>query len=89
MALNIKNRETVDQVRLLARATGATMTGAVSDAVGRRLRELSSQDRRADAARKREIQRRLSELWEGLTDAERAAVAAAQADLYDANGLPR
>lgn len=85
MSLNIKNEETHRLVRRLAELTGQSQTGAVEDAVRRRLDELD-----ADGEQARRL--RL------LTDIAARAGAALDSDwrntdwdaeLYDENGLPR
>ncbi|MEU4013729.1 type II toxin-antitoxin system VapB family antitoxin [Microbacterium sp. NPDC028030] len=52
MSLNIKNETTHELVRRLAALTGQSQTGAVEDAVRRRLAELE-QSREAEIERKR------------------------------------
>ncbi len=52
MSLNIKNETTHELVRRLAALTGQSQTGAVEDAVRRRLAELE-QGREAEIERKR------------------------------------
>lgn len=51
VSLNIKNETTHELVRRLAELTGQSQTGAVEDAVRRRLAELEH-DREAEVARK-------------------------------------
>ena len=86
MSLNIKNEETHRLVRRLAELTGQTQTGAVEDAVRRRLAELDE-----DA----ELKRRGRALDDIIARAQAAADPAWlttdwDAELYDdETGLPR
>lgn len=90
MGLNIKNERTVRLVRELAERTGQSQTSAVESAVAAQLETLGSAadggERERRNARARAV---LAELHETVTDADRAAVRAAQQDLYDDAGLPR
>ncbi len=91
MGLNIKNERTTALIRELAAKTGQTMTAAIEDAVRDKLAEL---DRRPDgnAAGEEErvsAARLLAELKHSITPSERAALRAADAGLYDTDGLPR
>ena len=83
MSLNIKNEETHRLVRRLADLTGQTQTGAVEDAVRRRLAELDL-DREARIQRIRDIAREASA---AMTPGDRTRDWFAE--LYDENGLPR
>lgn len=89
MGLNIKSERVVELVRQLAARTGTSQTGAVEDAVARRLAEVEGaadehiQAKRAGAA---EILRGLDNL---LTDADKRAIRRNEAELYDEGGLPR
>ena len=87
MSLNIKNERTHALVRELATVTGMSQTDAVTDAVERRLAELSAaprDDRDARLARVLDLAREIRESFgpEGIPDID--------AELYDpASGLPR
>lgn len=90
MGLNIKNEGTVALIRELAARTGQTQTGAVDDAVRSKIAQLDSADAGADAgARRASAHRLLAELHASMTPRERAAVRAADAEMYDERGLPR
>jgi antitoxin VapB len=90
MSLNIKNERTVRMVRELAERTGQSQTSAVERAVEAQLATLGAAadggERERRNARARAV---LAELHAAVTDADRAAVRAAQRDLYDDAGLPR
>jgi antitoxin VapB len=86
VSLNIKNKRTHALVRELAALSGMSQTGAVTDAVQRRLAELSAahDDRGARLARVLELAREIRESFgpDGIPDID--------AELYDpATGLPR
>lgn len=87
MSLNIKNERTHALVRELATLSGMSQTDAVTDAVERRLAELSAapdDDRGARRARVLELAREIREAFgsDGVPDID--------AELYDsATGLPR
>lgn len=86
MSLNIKNERTHALVRELATLSGMSQTDAVTDAVQRRLAELSAapDDRGARLARVLELAREIRESFgtDGVPDID--------AELYDpATGLPR
>lgn len=85
MSLNIKNDATHTRVRRLAELTGLSQTAAVDDAVSRRLAELEG----AAARRSARIDLVVRRIRVDLTPLERDALRAADADLYDADGLPR
>ena len=100
MALNIKNEHTHALVRQLAELTGQSQTSAVEDAVSRRLTELRSEPAAAGmrrppsrfteaeiARRKADIERILDALEAETTPEQRAALARADEDLYDDQGL--
>ncbi|SFS09804.1 Rv0623-like transcription factor [Agrococcus baldri] len=100
MSLNIKNERIHELVRELAALTGATQTGAVEEAVRRRLEELhATAGRRARPAPKysqEEIQRRITamersaEEFRSLTTAEQRRGMVEHEDwLYDEGGLPK
>ena len=90
MSLNIKNERTVGLVRELAERTGQSQTSAIENAVAAQLAALRAaagdEPRERRNARAREV---LAELHATVTDADRAAIRAAQHDLYDEAGLPQ
>jgi antitoxin VapB len=83
VSLNIKNEETHRLVRRLAELTGQSQTGAVEDAVRRRLAELDD-DREARVQRILDIAREASA---AMTPEDRTRDWFAE--LYDEDGLPR
>lgn len=99
MGLNIKNEHTHALVRELAALTGRSQTSAVEDAVSRRLAELreaaGGRTRRppsrftdAEIARRTaDIEHILDALEPETTPTQRAALARADEDLYDDQGL--
>jgi antitoxin VapB len=92
MSLNIKNERTHALVRRLADLTGTSQTSAVEDAVQRRLDEVLREQRDADddqARRRARVDLILTDVRADLTDADRALLRGADADLYDEAGLPR
>ncbi len=90
MGLNIKNERTVRLVRELAERTGQSQTSAVEQAVAARLEALgASADGGARERRNARARAVLAELHATVSDADRAAVRAAQRDLYDDAGLPQ
>ena len=90
MGLNIKNERTTALVRELAKRTGLTQTGAITEAVRAKLAELDRDTTEVDAHRRREnAHQLLTELHNSLTEAERAQLKAAESQLYDDAGLPR
>jgi antitoxin VapB len=90
MGLNIKNERTTALVRELAKRTGLTQTGAITEAVRAKLAELDRDTTEVGTHRRRETaQQLLNELHNSLTEAERAELKAAESQLYDDAGLPR
>lgn len=101
MSLNIKNEQTHAMVRELAELTDMTQTGAVEDAVRRRLDELRSAPTGGPRPPRpkyapEELTRRIASMersaaaFRSVTTAEqRAAMADHGAWLYDDAGLPR
>ncbi len=93
MGLNVKNEHTAALVRELARRTGLTQTGAITEAVRSKLAELDRDHsalgthRRGDA-RRAKARQLLDELHTSLTDAERAQLREAEERLYDGAGMP-
>jgi len=90
MSLNIKNERTVALVRELAAATGESQTSAVEEAVRERLERVTAATL-ADASAERLASARaiIKDIHDSMTDGDRAAIRAAQDDLYDENGLFR
>jgi antitoxin VapB len=84
MSLNIKNEETHRMARELARATGESMTAAVSEAIRERLERVRGNSRKSMAERLMELGRdcaaRLKEPYKSMDVDEL---------LYDENGLPK
>jgi antitoxin VapB len=84
MGLNIKNEETYRLVEALAKLTGETKTGAVTQAVRERLQRLQRQgeDRLTDRLLRigKDCATRLKEPFRSATHGEL---------LYDERGLPR
>ena len=91
MSLNIKDEQTHELVRELARVTGATQTAAVRDAVQRRLAELGSDGVEGSdlAARRQRLQEIAQAFQDDLTDEDRRRMKHADDWLYDDLGLPR
>jgi antitoxin VapB len=90
MGLNIKNERTTALVRELAKRTGLTQTGAITEAVRVKLAELDRDTTEVGTQRRREnAQQLLNELHNSLTEAERTQLRAAESQLYDDAGLPR
>ena len=91
MSLNIKDEQTHQLVRELARVTGATQTAAVRDAVQRRLAELGSEGAEGSdlAARRQRLQEIAQAFQDDLTDEDRRRMKHADDWLYDDLGLPR
>jgi antitoxin VapB len=90
MGLNIKNEHTTALVRELAKRTGLTQTGAITEAVRAKLAELDRDTTEVGTHRRREnVRQLLNELHNSLTEAQRAQLKAAENQLYDDAGLPR
>jgi antitoxin VapB len=93
MGLNIKNEGTAALVRELAKRTGLTRTGAITEAVRSKLAELDRDHgdvgtRRRRDARRAKARQLLDELRNSLTEAARALLREAEGQLYDDAGLP-
>jgi antitoxin VapB len=84
MSLNIKDEKTHRMARELARATGESMTAAVSEAIRERLERVRGNSRKSMAERLMEVGRdcaaRLKEPYKSMDVDEL---------LYDENGLPK
>ncbi len=90
MGLNIKNPRTVALVRELAERTGTNQTSAIENAVRAQLESLEvRQGHRNAQARLTRAAAVLEDVDAHLTDTDRAAMRAAEGDLYDESGLPR
>jgi antitoxin VapB len=90
MSLNIKNPHTHELVRRLADLTGQTQTGAVEDAVARRLAEVESGHTGATIdARWAQVEQILVEFRADVAPEERSRILHGSDDLYDDLGLPR
>jgi len=88
VSLNIKNEETHRLVRRLAELTGQSQTGAVEDAVRRRLAELDSDG--ADEARRRSLAQIIARSQAAAAADPEWRATDWDAELYDAEtGLPR
>jgi antitoxin VapB len=84
MSLNIKDEKTHRMARELARATGESMTAAVSEAIRERLERVRGSSRKSMAERLMELGRdcaaRLKEPYKSMDVDEL---------LYDERGLPK
>jgi antitoxin VapB len=84
MSLNIKDEKTHRMARELARATGESMTAAVSEAIRERLERVRGRSRKSMAERLMELGKdcaaRLKEPYKSMDVDEL---------LYDENGLPK
>lgn len=87
MSLNIKNERVHALAREAAELTGTTQTGAIEQALERLIAE--HRGRQIDRDRLRRIDGLGAWLAENITDADRAAVDQAMAEMYDEHGLPR
>ena len=89
MPLNIKDETVHAKAKRLAELTGTSITGAVRDAIERRLRELEivcEADRTRRLETMREVARRFSETLppdHGATSTDHAEL------FYDEHGLPK
>lgn len=90
MSLNIKNERTVAKVRELAALTGQSQTSAIEAAVEAMLEQRRAQAEASDRSRRMAAAAEtLAEIGECLSEGERDALRAAEADIYDEHGLPR
>ncbi|MCT1476726.1 type II toxin-antitoxin system VapB family antitoxin [Microbacterium sp. p3-SID336] len=87
MSLNIKNETTHELVRRLAELTGQSQTGAVEDAVRRRLAELEH-DREAEVARKLAAIEAVVARFQALPVIG-PSYEEIMEEMYDEQGLPR
>lgn len=85
MGLNIKNEHTHELVRKLAALTGQSQTGAVEDAVRRRLAELETRQ----STKRHDVQQALAVVRETMTGLDRARVRQAYQEMHDDRVLPR
>lgn len=94
MQLNIKNARTVELAQALARATGESVTAAVTTAVEERLAKVAPRPRLSEeeiARRKasiKEIQREVREAFEAAGERP-PTKEEVDAMMYDEEGLPR
>ncbi len=86
MSLNIKNEQTVELVRELARRTGLSQTSAVDEAVRAKLADIDAEQGRD--ARRVKVNAILSDLDRSVTRQQRHQIRRDQDELYDENGLP-
>lgn len=87
MSLNIKNERVHEMVRRLAELTGQSQTGAVEDAVRRRLDEVD--ETRSEAERERRLRIRATiHRAQRLPETGRTT-ADVMEELYDATGMPQ
>jgi antitoxin VapB len=82
MSLNIKNEEAHRLARELARATGESMTVAVSEAIRERLERVRGTPRKGMAERLMKIARECGPLW-------KKPYVSVDELLYDEKGLPK
>jgi antitoxin VapB len=82
MSLNIKNEEAHRLARELARATGESMTVAVSEAIRERLERVRSKSKKGMAEKLMKIARETGPLW-------KKPHVSIEELLYDENGLPK
>jgi len=87
MGLNIKNDHIHDLVKRLAQLTEQSQSRAVEDAVRRRLQELEREQGLPDYQWTR-VEAVIEAAHRHLTSEQKAALARAEDDLYDENGLP-
>ena len=84
MSLNIKNEETHRMARELARATGESMTSAVTEAIRERLARVRGKAQQNMAERIMKIARECAPLWiEPFRSIDHGDL------LYDEKGLPK
>ncbi len=92
MSLNIKNPKTTALVRELAERTGMSQTQAVEVAVSERLASLDAQAGKSlcAAETKRDTATTLlKRIRDSLSEGDRGALGAAEAELFDHDGLPK
>ncbi len=84
MSLNIKNEETHRMAKQLARATGESMTEAVSEAIRERLERVRKKSEKDPVERIMKIARECGPLWkEPYRSIDHGEL------LYDEKGLPK
>lgn len=86
MGLNIKNEQTVELVRELARRTGLSQTSAVEEAVRAKLAEVQACD--GWEVRRAHVDSLLAELDHSLTARRKKQIRDDENHLYDDHGLP-
>jgi antitoxin VapB len=82
MSLNIKNENTHRLAQELARATGESMTVAVSEAIRERLERVRSKSKKSMAEKLMKIARESGPLW-------KKPYVSLEELLYDEKGLPK
>ena len=85
MALTIKNPETIALTRELARKTGQTQTGAITEAVRAALERESQPSYEEREARVNAV---MQEIWATMTPERKREIHQNMDDLYDEWGLP-
>lgn len=91
MALNIKNDRVCALAAEAARKTGRTQVSVLEEALTKFLADLTTdEDHAAAVARRIAASEKVVQAARALlTDADRAAIKAEMADMYDEWGLPR
>ncbi|MFT4163737.1 MAG: type II toxin-antitoxin system VapB family antitoxin [Microlunatus sp.] len=91
MSLNIKDEQTHELVRELARRTGLSQTAAVREAVRHRLEEIGSSQGGAAGVESRRARalELVRDFQADLTEEERLRIRDSAKWLYDDLGLPR
>ncbi len=82
MSLNIKNENTHRMAQELARATGESMTVAVSEAIRERLERVRGKSKKSMAEKLMKIARESGPLW-------KKPYVSIEELLYDEKGLPK
>ena len=89
MPLNIKDQTVHAKAKRLAELTGASITGAVKDAIDRRLAEIEDA-READRATRLKAMEEIARRFVASLPPDHGATSTDHADLlYDEDGLPR
>ena len=89
MPLNIKDEAVHAKARRLAELTGASITGAVSEAIDRRLAELET-TREAEVRRRSERLQEIGRQFRALLPPDHGATSTDHDELlYDEDGLPK
>jgi len=85
VALTIKNPETVELARTLARQTGTTQTGAITAA----LRQALDSTPTRTSQRAAQVQEILHQVWARQSSAEAKRIKQNTDNLYNQRGLPK